>query len=68
MARLNTQGIAAINRNDYKQARQDFQQAYRLDPKNAFAFGNMGYLAELDGDRETADYYYGKASKALQST
>ncbi len=67
VARLNTQGVAAINRNDYKQARQDFQQAYRLDPKNAFALNNMGYLAELDGDRETADYYYGKASEARRS-
>jgi Flp pilus assembly protein TadD len=67
VARLNTQGVAAINRNDYQQARQDFQQAYRLDPKNAFALNNMGYLAELDGDRETADYYYGKASEARQA-
>ena len=42
MARLNTRGVAAINRNDYKLARSYFEQAYELDPKNAFALNNMG--------------------------
>jgi Flp pilus assembly protein TadD len=68
VARLNTRGVAAINRNDYKLAQQYFQEAYQLDPKNAFAMNNMGYLAELDGDRETADYYYEKARTANQSS
>lgn len=68
VARLNTRGVAAINRNDYKLARQYFQEAYKLDPKNAFALNNMGYLAELDGDRETADFYYDKAREADQSS
>lgn len=68
VARLNTRGVAAINRNDDALARQYFQEAYKLDPKNAFALNNMGYLAELDGDRETADYYYGKAREADQSS
>ncbi len=68
VARLNTRGVAAINRNDYKLARQYFEQAYKLDPKNAFALNNMGYLAEMDGDRETADYYYAKAREADQSS
>ena len=68
VARLNTRGVAAINRNDYKLARQYFEKAYKLDPKNAFALNNMGYLAEIDGDRETADYYYGKAREADQSS
>ncbi len=67
VARLNTRGVAAINRNDYTLARQYFDKAYQLDSKNAFALNNMGYLAELDGDRETADYYYGKAKEANQS-
>lgn len=68
VARLNTRGVAAINRNDYTLARQYFEKAYKLDEKNAFALNNMGYLAELDGDRETADYYYGKAREADQSS
>ena len=68
VARLNTRGVNAINRNDYKLARQYFQEAYKLDPRNAFALNNMGYLAEMDGDRETADYYYDKAKDADQSS
>ena len=68
VARLNTRGVAAINRNDYKLARQYFEEAYKLDPKNAFALNNMGYLAELDGDKETADFYYDKAREADQSS
>jgi len=68
VARLNTRGVAAINRNDYRLARQYFEQAYKLDPRNAFALNNMGYLAEMDGDRETADYYYDKAKEADQSS
>jgi Flp pilus assembly protein TadD len=68
VARLNIRGVAAINRNDYKLARSYFDKAYDLDPKNAFALNNMGYLSEMDGDRETADYYYGKAREADQSS
>lgn len=68
VARLNTRGVAAINRNDYKLARQYFEEAYKLDPRNAFALNNMGFLAEMDGDRETADYYYDKAKGADQSS
>jgi len=68
VARLNTRGVAAINRNDYKLAKHYFDEAYKLDPKNAFALNNMGYLAELDGDRETADFYYDKAREADQSS
>jgi Flp pilus assembly protein TadD len=68
VARLNTRGVAAINRNDYKLARQYFEESYKLDKGNAFALNNMGYLAELDGDKETADFYYDKAREADQSS
>ena len=68
VARLNTRGVAAINRNNYKLAKQYFQEAYKLDPENAFVLNNMGYLAELDGDKETADFYYDKAKEADQSS
>ena len=59
--RLNLRGVAAINRNDVRSARQYFQQAYALDPENAFSLNNLGYIAELDGDSETAQGYYEKA-------
>lgn len=64
VARLNLQGVSALNRNDRQSARKFFEQAYRLDPQNAFALNNMGYLAELDGDQETADDFYTQAKQA----
>ncbi len=67
VARLNLRGVSAINRNDRRLARQYFEQAYKLDPTNAFTMNNMGYLAELDGDRETADFFYAKAREAQRS-
>jgi Flp pilus assembly protein TadD len=67
VARLNLRGVSAINRNDRKLARQYFEQAYKLDPNNAFTLNNMGYAAEMDNDRETAEYFYAKAREANRS-
>ena len=67
IARLNLRGVAALNHNDPKAARELFQQAYKLDPKNAFSLNNMGYAAEMDGDRETAESYYEEARAAADS-
>jgi tetratricopeptide (TPR) repeat protein len=53
-----------MNRNDRKAARDYFEQAFKLDPKNSFTINNMGYLAELGGDRETAQSYYAEAQDA----
>jgi tetratricopeptide (TPR) repeat protein len=64
IARLNLRGVSALNRNERRKAREMFEQAYKLDETNAFTLNNMGYVAELDGDRETADYYYAKAKEA----
>lgn len=64
VARLNLRGVSAMNRNDRKVARENFQQAYKLDPKNSFAINNMGYLAELEGDTETAQSFYQQAQRA----
>lgn len=61
VARLNLRGVSAINRNERKLARQYIVQAYKLDPNNAFTLNNMGYLSELEGDRETANFFYAKA-------
>lgn len=58
-ARLNLQGVSALNHNEPRDAEDFFRQAYRLDPQNAFSRNNMGYLAEVYGDEETAaDFYY----------
>jgi tetratricopeptide (TPR) repeat protein len=67
VARLNLRGVSAINRNERDSARAYFEQAYKLDPNNAFTLNNMGYLAEMDGDQETASFYYEKAQLAPRS-
>jgi Flp pilus assembly protein TadD len=61
MAELNLRGVSALNRNDFASAEQDFRSAYALDPNNAFALNNIGYLAEIEGDKETAQFFYEKA-------
>jgi Flp pilus assembly protein TadD len=67
VARLNLRGVSAINRNERRLAREYFEHAYKLDPGNAFTMNNMGYLAELDGDRETANFFYSKAGEARRA-
>lgn len=62
--RLSLQGVYALNHNDPEKARNDFQQAYRLDPQNAFALNNRGYVAETEGDQELANDYYTAAKEA----
>jgi Flp pilus assembly protein TadD len=57
-ARLNLRGVAALNDNHPLVAREFFLQAYHQDAQNAFTLNNLGYLAELDGDRESAEMYY----------
>jgi Flp pilus assembly protein TadD len=67
VARLNLQGVSALNRNDAQAARSFFEEAYKLDPTNAFTLNNMGYVAETDGDHETADQFYAAAREARDS-
>ena len=64
VARLNMRGVAAVNRNDSQTARQLFEEAYRLNPHDAFTLNNMGYVAEMNGDQETAETYYQEAQAA----
>jgi Flp pilus assembly protein TadD len=61
LTELNVRGVSAVNRNDLHAADQDFREAFALDPNNAFAINNIGYLSEIEGDRETAQFYYDKA-------
>jgi Flp pilus assembly protein TadD len=57
-ARLNLRGVAALNDNNPSAAREFFLQAYQRDAQNAFTLNNLGYVAELAGDRESAEMYY----------
>lgn len=61
---LTFRGVSATNQNDWSAARHDFLQAYSLDPDSAFSLNNRAYVAEKDGDLETAQFYYSKARKA----
>ena len=64
VAELNLRGVSAVNRNDLHTADADFRKAYSMDPSNAFTLNNIGYVAELEGDRETADFFYQQARQA----
>ena len=64
---LNLRGVDAINHNDWHAADQDFRRAYSADPEDAFSLNNAGFAAEMDGDSETAQFFYEKAQKADQS-
>ena len=61
---LTLRGVSAINQNEWLAARQDFLHAYSLNPSSAFSLNNRGYVAEMDGDLETAQVFYAKARKA----
>jgi Flp pilus assembly protein TadD len=61
---LSFRGVQAENENNWGVARQDFMRAYSLDPTNAFTLNNRGYVAEHDGDLESAQFFYEKARQA----
>ena len=66
-ARLNVQGVSALNHNDADKALNDFRQAYKLDPQSAFSLNNMGFVSEAFGDQETADEFYNAAQRGDQA-
>jgi Flp pilus assembly protein TadD len=67
VARLNLQGVSALNHADASDAQKHFSDAYRLDPTNSFTLNNIGYIDELNGDRESAEMYYDAARTAQQA-
>jgi Flp pilus assembly protein TadD len=64
---LTLRGVSETNQNERLAARQDFLKAYSLDPSSAFSLNNRGYVAEMEGDLETAQAFYEKAQKASGS-
>jgi Flp pilus assembly protein TadD len=66
-AMLALDGVSEVNRNNWEAARKDFVEAWTLDPSSAFALNNLGYVAERDGDMETAQLYYAKARQAADA-
>ncbi len=67
-ARLNLRGVAALNDNNPSAAREFFLQAYQRDSQNSFTLNNLGYVAELAGDRESAEMYYEAARSGRDAT
>jgi Flp pilus assembly protein TadD len=65
--RLNLRGVSALNRNDARTARTYFEQAYKLSPNDPFTLNNLGYVSELDGDNESAEFYYAKSREHERS-
>jgi len=56
--------VMAENQSDWNTAKQDFLKAYSLNPTDAFSLNNRAYVAEKDGDLESAQFFYQKAWKA----
>jgi Flp pilus assembly protein TadD len=65
VAQLNLRGVSAVNRNDLRSADAAFRKAYALDPNDAFTLNNIGYVSELEGDQETAQFFYDHARQTL---
>ncbi len=63
-ALFNMRGVSAMNRNDWRKAWENFSQAYKLNPRNAFSINNQGFMSELNGDLETAQDFYREAQTA----
>jgi Flp pilus assembly protein TadD len=63
-ALLAVRGVSASNGNDWPAAKQDFLRSYSLDPNSAFSLNNVAYVAEKEGDLETAQFFYARAQKA----
>ena len=66
-ARLNVQGVSALNHNLDDKAYEYFRQAYKLDPQNSFSLNNMGFVSEAFGDEETANEFYSSAQRGDQA-
>jgi Tfp pilus assembly protein PilF len=64
---LTFRGVSAVNRNDWSAAKQDFVEAHKLDPEDAFTLNNLGYVAEKSGDLESAQFYYSQARHAYDA-
>jgi len=54
----NRDGVKAIDKRDFKKAKQLFYKAYLLDPNDPFTLNNLGYISELEGDVDRAARFY----------
>ena len=61
------EGIAALERGDVAGARELFESALAVDPKNAVAHTNLGLIADSAGDPETAARHFAEAARHAPS-
>ncbi len=62
--KYNERGVFEANQNQWLAARQDFLRAYQIDSSSAFSLNNRAYVAERDGDPESAQFFYEKSLRA----
>jgi Flp pilus assembly protein TadD len=61
--RLNRDGVAAIRKKKYEDAKALFYKAYLYDPNDPFTLNNLGYVAELEGQVDRAEQFYALAAQ-----
>jgi tetratricopeptide (TPR) repeat protein len=66
-AMFNLRGVFLANQNNWIEAQQNFLRAYSLDPLDPFSVNNRGYVAEHQGDLESAQFFYQKAKRTVNS-
>src|SRR5437667_307215 len=62
--RLNVQALTLLLKDRAPEADMILTRSLALDRSDAFTLNNMGYLAEMEGDRESAQFFYEKAQQA----
>jgi Flp pilus assembly protein TadD len=58
---LNRDGVQALKKHDVNKAKRLFYKAYLIDPNDPFTLNNLGYISELEGDRDRAQRFYDQA-------
>jgi Tfp pilus assembly protein PilF len=61
VAKLLDKGVTAQRAGDLKGAQKDYENALKKDPRNKFAFYNLGLIAQVTGDKPTAETDYRQA-------
>jgi Flp pilus assembly protein TadD len=60
--RLNREGVEAVRKHQHEKAKALFYRAYLMDPGDPFTLNNLGYIAEIEGQSERAQTFYGLAA------
>lgn len=58
---FNRDGVQALKKHDINKAKRLFYKAYLIDPNDPFTLNNLGYISEVEGDRDRAERFYEQA-------